>query len=158
MPRVARTAATSILILTLASFFSTINAQTDNSPFPQPTQLQPGPPLTNQEFVRILYQLPTHPEQRDRLMDDIRKRGIAFPITPGLRSLVATKSGNDSSLLHTLEEADRRRTNPTVATLPPEAASFELLERTRKATLGAADTMPDYLVKQQITRSHAFGQ
>jgi hypothetical protein len=148
----------SLLILCQGLALSLVHAQSDNSPFPQPTQLQQGPPLTNQEFVRMLYQLPTHPEQRDRLMDDIRKRGIAFPITPGLRSLVATKSGNDSSLLHTLEEADRRRSNPTVATLPPEAESYELLERTRKATLGAADTMPDYLVKQQITRSHAFGQ
>jgi hypothetical protein len=153
-----RLAAISLMLVAFAPFVSTVEAQSDNSPFPQPTQLQQGPPLTNQEFVRMLYQLPAHPEQRDRLMDDIRKRGIAFPITPGLRSLVATKSGNDSSLLHTLEEADRRRTNPTVATLPPEAESFELLERTRKATLGAAETMPDYLVKQQITRSHAFGQ
>lgn len=148
----------SLVFFALALFVSTAPAQTDNSPFPQPTQLQQGPPLTNQEFVKMLYQLPAHPEERDRLMDDIRKRGIGFPITPGLRSLVATKSGNDSSLIHTLEEADRRRTNPTVATLPPEAESFELLERTRQATLGAAETMPDYLVKQQITRSHAFGQ
>jgi hypothetical protein len=151
-------AATSLLILAAISFVSIANAQTDNSPFPQPTQLQQGPPLTNQEFVRMLYQLPAHPEQKERLMDDIRKRGIAFPITPGLRSLIATKSGNDSSLIHTLEEADRRRTNPTAATLPPEAEAIELLERTRKVTLGAAETMPDYLVKQQITRSRAFGQ
>ena len=147
-----------ILLTLLFPFVSTANAQSDNSPFPQPTQLQQGSPLTNQEFVKMLYQLPTHPEQRDKLMDDIRKRGIGFPITPGLRSLVATKSGNDPSLIHTLEEADRRRTNPAVATLPPEAEAMELLERTRTATLGAADTMPDYLVKQQITRSHAFGQ
>lgn len=151
-------AATSLLIVAAISFVSNISAQTDNSPFPQPTQLQQGPPLTNQEFVRMLYQLPAHPEQKERLMDDIRKRGIAFPITPGLRSLIATKSGNDSSLIHTLEEADRRRTNPTASTLPPEAEAAELLERTRKATLGAAETMPDYLVKQQITRSHAYGQ
>jgi hypothetical protein len=157
-PRTSRIAVISTIFLAVFVLFSTANAQTDNSPFPQPTQLQQGPPLTNQEFVRMLYQLPTHPEGRDKLMDDIRKRGIAFPITPGLRSLVATKSGNDTSLIHTLEEAGRRRTNPTVATLPPEAESYELLERTRKATLGAADTMPDYLVKQQITRSHAFGQ
>src|SRR4030095_7195423 len=146
------------MLVAFAPFVSTVEAQSDNSPFPQPTQLQQGPPLTNQEFVRMLYQLPTHPEQRDRLMDDIRKRGIAFPITPGLRSLIATKSGNDSSLIHTLEEADRRRTNPTVPTLPPETESSDLLARTRTATLGAAETMPDYLVKQQITRSHAFGQ
>lgn len=133
-------------------------AQTTGSPFPQPTQLQQGPPLTNQEFVRLLYQLPAHPEQREKLLNDIRKRGIAFPVTPGLRSLVATKSGNDPSIIRTLEEADRRRTNPTSATLPPEAEALELLERARKATLGAAETMPDYLVKQQITRSRAFGQ
>ena len=158
IPRIANTATTALLILILASFISGVNAQTDNSPFPQPTQLQQGPPLTNQEFVRLLYQLPAHPEERDRLLDDIRKRGIAFTITPGLRSLIATKSGNDASLIHTLEEADRRRSNPTVATLPPEAEASELLERTRTATLGAAETMPDYLVKQQITRSRAFGQ
>jgi len=136
----------------------TATAQTDNSPFPQPTELQQGPPLTNQEFVKLLYQLPQHPDQRAELEDQIRKRGICFPITPGLRSLIATKSGNDSSLMHTLEEAGRRRDNPTIATLPPAAEAEALLERARKATLGAAETMPDYLVKQNITRSHAFGQ
>ena len=146
-----------LVILAAASFIST-NAQTGNSPFPQPTELQLGPPLTNQEFVQMLYQLPSHPSQKEKLMDDIRKRGIAFPITPGLRSLIATKSGNDSSLIHTLEEAARRRENPVAAALPPAAESAELLERARKATLGAAETMPDYLVKQNITRSHAFGQ
>jgi hypothetical protein len=157
-PQLARLALILFSIVATLSSVSTISAQTDNSPFPQATQLQQGPPLTNQEFVRLLYQLQTNPGSRDRLMDDIRKRGIAFPITPGLRSLIATKSGNDSALIHTVEEADRRRANPSVATLPPEAEAAELLERTRTATLGAAETMPDYLVKQQITRSHAFGQ
>ena len=157
-PGTSRIVVISVIFFAVLALFSTASAQTDNSPFPQPTQLQQGPPLTNQEFVRVLYQLPANPGLRDKLMDDIRKRGIAFPITPGLRSLVATKSGNDSSLIHTLEEAARRRANPTVATLPPEAESFELLERTRQATLGATDTMPDYLVNQRITRSRAFGQ
>lgn len=129
----------------------------NNSPYPQPTELQQGPPLTNQEYVGLLYQLPKHPEERDRLIDQIRRRGIAFPITPGLLSLTATKSGNDSLLRHTLVEADRRRSNPTAASLPPSPEGPELLERTRKATLGAAQRMPDYLVKQQITRSRAFG-
>lgn len=106
----------------------------------------------------MLYQLPNHPDLRTRIIDDIRKRGIAFPLTPGLRSLVATKSGNDSSIIRTLEEAVRRKENPVIASLPPSAEGLELLERTRKATLGAAEQMPDYLVKQQIIRSHAFGQ
>ena len=155
--QILRPAVISLLVFGGASFREA-NAQTDNSPFPPATELQQGAPLTNQEFVRLLYQLPQHPEQRDQLEDQIRKRGIGFPITPGLRSLVATKSGNDSSLIHTLEEADRRRANPSVATLPPMAEATELLERTRKATLGAAEKMPDYLVKQNIIRSHAFGQ
>ena len=79
------------------------SGQTGGSPFPQPTDLQQGAALTNQEFVRLLYQLPGHPEQRADLEDQVRKRGIAFAITPGLRSLIATKSGNDASLIHTLE-------------------------------------------------------
>jgi hypothetical protein len=151
-----------VVILTLLAIciasFSTAYAQTTDTPFPQTTELQQGPPLTNQEFVQLLYQLPRHPEQKDKLVDDIRKRGIAFPLTDGLRSLVATKSGNDATLQRTLAEADRRRANPVAATLPPSSEGMELLERARKATLGAAETMPDYLVKQQITRSHAYGQ
>jgi hypothetical protein len=147
-----------LLFTIAAAGLSAVYAQTDSGPFPAPTQLQQGPPLTNDEFVKRLYQIPTHPDENDKLIDDVRKRGIAFAITPGLRSLIATKS-RDVSLLHTLEEANRRRENPTVATpLPPLAETNALLEQARKATLGAAETMPDYLVKQQITRSHAFGQ
>jgi hypothetical protein len=134
-----------------------VRAQTDNTPFPQATELQQGSPLTNQEFVRLLYQLPAHPEGRDALVDEIRKRGIGFQLTSGLRSLAATKSGNDATLLHTLDEAERRRLNPTAAVRPSIAEANELLERARKATLGATEKMPDYLVKQQITRARAFG-
>ena len=156
---IARTAFILFCFLAATASIPGAYAQTENTPFPQPSQLQFGPPITNEEFVKRLYQLPSNPAESDKLIDDIRKRGIGFTITPGLRSLIATKSGNNGSLLHTLEEANRRRTNPTVATpLPPLAETNELLERARKATLGAADTMPDYLVKQQITRSHAFGQ
>ncbi len=114
--------------------------------------------MTNQEFVQLLFQLQKHPETKDKLNDDIRKRGIAFPLTDGLRSLVATRSGNDAALQRTLAEADRRRSNPVAAALPPASEGVELLERTRKATLGASETMPDYIVKQQITRARAFGQ
>jgi hypothetical protein len=144
-----------LAVLTLSGLSA--RAQDGSSPFPQATDLKQGPPLTNQEYVAMLYQLPVHPEGRNRLIDLIRKRGIGFPITPGLLSLTATKSGNDSLLRHTLEEANRRRLDPTSATLPSSAEALDLLERTRKATLGAAERMPDYLVKQQITRSRALG-
>src|SRR5258706_5341507 len=122
------------IVFLLASFSSSY-AQTSDAPFPQATELQQGPPLTNQEFVQLLYQLPKHPEAKDKLVDDIRKRGIAFPLTDGLRSLVATKSGNDVTLQRTLVEADRRRANPVAAALPKTTERFDLFEQTRQGTL-----------------------
>jgi len=114
-------------------------------------------PLTSKEFVTLLYQLPAHPDRRDEIIEEIRRRGINFPLTDGMRSLVATKSGSDPLLRRTLEEAERRRVNPTASALPPESEGNELLERTRNATLAAADAMPDFMVKQLIKRSEAFG-
>ena len=122
-----------------------------------PLYAQDLKPLTNQEFVSLLYKLPRNPEMRDELIEQIRKRGIAFPLTDGMRSLVATKSGNDSVLRRTLEEAERRRVNPTASTLPSETEGNELLERTRNVTLAAANAMPDFVVKQIIRRSVAYG-
>jgi hypothetical protein len=123
-----------------------------------PLSAQELKPFTSKEFVTLLYQLPRSPEMRDELIDQIRKRGIGFPLTDGMRSLVATKSGNDSLLRRTLEEAERRRVNPKASTLPSENEGIELLERTRNVTLAAANAMPDFIVKQIIRRSVAYGQ
>jgi hypothetical protein len=114
-------------------------------------------PLTNQELVKLLYQLERSPQMRDEIVDEIRKRGIAFQLTSGMRSLVATKSGNDALLRRTIEEAERRRVNPTASTLPNETEGQELLARTRNVTLAASNAMPDFLVKQIIKRSVAYG-
>lgn len=114
-------------------------------------------PLTSQEVVSLLYQLPRHPDMRDEIIEEIRKRGIGFQLTDGMRSLVATKSGNDSLLRRTLEEAERRRVNPAGSALPPSAEANDLLERTRNVTLAAANAMPDFLVKQIIKRFVAYG-
>jgi len=114
-------------------------------------------PLTSQEVVSLLYQLQRNPDTRDELIEQIRKRGIGFPLTDGMRSLVATKSGNDALLRRTLEEAERRRVNPTASALPSETEGHELLERTRNVTLAAANAMPDFLVKQIIKRFIAYG-
>lgn len=114
-------------------------------------------PLTNKEVVTLLYQLQRNPETRDEVVEEIRKRGIGFQLTDGMRSLVATKSGNDSLLRRTLEEAERRRVNPAASTLPSETEGNQLLERTRNVTLAAAGAMPDFLVKQIIKRSVAYG-
>lgn len=122
-----------------------------------PVSAQDSKPLTSKEIVSLLYQLPRNPQMRDEIIDEIRKRGIGFPLTDGMRSLIATKSGNDSLLRRTLEEAERRRVNPTASTLPSETEGSELLERTRNVTLAAANAMPDFIVKQLIRRSVAYG-
>ena len=124
---------------------------------PFAVQAQDPKPLTNQEFVTLLYKLPRNPDMRDEIIEEIRKRGIGFPLTDGMRSLVATKSGNDSLLRRTVEEAERRRVNPTASALPSEGEGNELLERTRNVTLAAANAMPDFIVKQIIKRSIAYG-
>lgn len=117
----------------------------------------PDTPLTSREVVALVYQLPKYPSKRDEIVEEIRRRGIGFPLTPGMRSLVATKSGNDPVLRRTLEEAERRRVNPVASALPTEAEGNELLSRARTATLLATEAMPDFIVKQLIRRSRAFG-
>ena len=125
-------------------------------PLPGLAQTQQAP-LTSREVVSLVYQLPKHPELRDEVVEEIRKRGIGFPLTDGMRSLVATKSGSDALIRRTLEEAERRRVNPTASARPPDAEAQDLLDRTRTATLAAAAAMPDFLVKQLIKRSYAYG-
>ena len=120
-------------------------------------QRQP-PPLTNAEFLALVRQLPQRPGLKDQLVGEIRRRGIGFTLNSGLRAFVATKSGNDEELRRVLEEAERRFLNPKEATpLPPEAETADLLARARAATLEATAQMPDFVVKQLITRATALG-
>lgn len=114
-------------------------------------------PLTSQELVRLVYQLPKHPELRDEVVNEIRQRGIGFPLTDGMRSLVAAKSGSDAVLRRTLDEAERRRANPKTESLPATGESDELLRLTTNVTLAAANAMPDFIVRQLIKRSVAYG-
>ena len=118
---------------------------------------QPGAPLTSQELVKLVYQLPKHPEKRDEVVEEIRRRGIGFELTSGLRGLVATKSGNDMLLRRTLEEAERRRLDPVTAAPPAAAETAQVLEQARKVTLAAAGGLPDFVVKQLVTRAEALG-
>ncbi len=114
-------------------------------------------PLTSPELVRLVYQFHDYPQRRDEIIGEIRQRGLGFPLTSGLRSVIATKSGNDATLRRTIEEAERRRVNPTLARPPSEAESADILAKTRTATLASVDAMPDFVVKQLITRSIALG-
>ncbi len=113
-------------------------------------------PLTQSEYVKMLYDLQKNPGRRDELIGAIRKRGIGFELNDGLRGLTRTKSKNDGELQRTLEESERRRQNPNTAQLPSEKESAQVLTKTRENTLAAVDEMPDFVVKQQIQRSAAY--
>jgi hypothetical protein len=116
-----------------------------------------GSPISREEFVQYLYELPKNPQRKERLIEQVRSRGIAFDLTSGMKSLVATKSGNDAVLRRTLEEAARRRANPTAATPVTEQEARTVLEKAKAATNQASSDMPDFVVKQLITRSYALG-
>ncbi len=116
----------------------------------------PQKPLTQAEYVRMLYAVEKNPGKKDELVEAVRKRGIGFQLTDGLRSLTTSKSRNDIDLRRTLEEAARRKENPTAAKLPSEKEAAEVLSKSREATLAAVEEMPDFVVKQQIARSAAY--
>ena len=135
----------SVATFVLMSFIAS-NAQTKEAP------------LTNQELVKLLYQLPKLPDKKQEVIELVRRRGIGFPLTDGMLGIAASKSGNDATLRRTLQEAERRRVNPVTAALPSEAEALELLARTRAATHAATEAMPDFVVKQLVTRSYALGR
>ena len=93
-------------------------------------------PLTQSEYVKMLYDAEKSPSAKQDLMDALRRRGIGFELTNGLRSLTTSKSRNDAELKRTLEEAERRRKNPSTAELPSEKEASEFIEKTRTNTLG----------------------
>lgn len=113
-------------------------------------------PLTQTEYVQMLYGLQKNPGNKADIVDALRKRGIDFTLTDGIRSLTRSKSANDDELKRALEEADRRRQNPVAAKLPTDADAASILEKTRSNTLAAVEDMPDFVVKQQIQRSAAY--
>lgn len=113
-------------------------------------------PLTQAEYVKMLYGLQKDPGGKAQIIEALRKRGIDFVVTDGVRSLTRSKGANDDELKRALEEAGRRRENPTAAQLPSSKESADLLANATKKTLEAVDEMPDFVVKQQIQRSAAY--
>ncbi len=117
---------------------------------------QAAKPLTQDEYVKMLYASERDQSKKDELIESIRRRGIGFVLTSGLKGLTATKSRNDAELKRTLEEADRRRENPNVGQLPGASEIAKLINETRRNTLAAVEEMPDFVVKQRIKRSAAY--
>jgi hypothetical protein len=113
-------------------------------------------PITQTDYVRMLYTLQKNPSGKAAIIEALRRRGIDFAVTDGLRGLTRSKGGNDEELKQALEEAGRRRENPEAAKLPSAKESAEILEKTRANTLAAINEMPDFVVKQLISRSAAY--
>ena len=113
-------------------------------------------PLTQPEFVKMLNALATDPGLKADIITALRKRGIDFAVTDGIRSYARTKGANDDELKRALEEAGRRQKDPAGAQLPSPKEANDLLAKTTKNTLDAVGDMPDFVVKQQIQRSAAY--
>ncbi len=113
-------------------------------------------PVTQTEYVKMLYSLQKNPGGAAAIVDALRRRGINFPLTDGLRSLTRSKSSNNEELKRTIEEAERRRQNPDITKLPSVKDADTILEKTRENTLALLADMPDFVVKQLITRSEAY--
>jgi hypothetical protein len=113
-------------------------------------------PVSQSEYVRLLYQLERDASVKSQLIESLRKRGIDFEVTDGLRGLTVSKSRGDAELRRTLEEAGRRRADPKAAVLPSPDEFNSLITKAREASLGALEEMPDFVVRQQIQRSIAF--
>lgn len=120
------------------------------------TAPQTQKPLTQAEYVKLLYDLEKNPRKREEVVEAVRKRGIGFVVTDGIKGLTTTKSRNDAELKSALEEAARRRENPTASQLPSEKESAEVLAKAREANLAAIDEMPDFVVKQLISRAIGY--
>lgn len=113
-------------------------------------------PLTQAEYVQLLYGIERRSVNKSEVVDALRRRGIGFALNDGIRSLTRSKGANDDELKRALEEAERRRKDPEGTRLPTALETVGLIDKTRRKTLDAVGEMPDFVVKQQIQRSEAY--
>lgn len=113
-------------------------------------------PLTQAEYVQLLYGIERRSVNKSEVVDALRRRGIGFALNDGIRSLTRSKGANDDELKRALEEAERRRKDPEGTRLPTVLETAGLIDKTRRKTLDAVGEMPDFVVKQQIQRSAAY--
>src|SRR4030095_15446874 len=113
-------------------------------------------PLTQAEYVKMLYALDKDFGTRSGVVEALRRRGIDFIVTDGLRSLTRSKGRNDDELKRAFEQAGRRRAGGIVAKPLSDKESAAVIEQARSKTLEAVAEMPDFVVKQQIQRAIAY--
>lgn len=112
--------------------------------------------MTQPEYVKMLYALQKNPGGKQDIIAALRRRGIDFAVTDGIRSLTRSKAANDEELRRALEEAGRKRSNPELARLPDQKEADAILAKARENNLAAVKDMPDFVVKQLIARSEAY--
>ena len=113
-------------------------------------------PLTQAEYVKMLYSLQKAPSGKADIIDALRRRGIAFVLTDGIRGLTRSKGANDEELKRALEEAERRRRDPEGSRMPAPSEVEGFIEKARAKNLEVVEEMPDFVVKQLITRYGAY--
>ena len=113
-------------------------------------------PLSQAEYVQLLYKLERRAATKEDVIEALRKRGIGFVLTDGVRGLTRSKGANDDELKRALEEAERRRKDPEGSKVPTQLEVAGIIDKTRRKTLEAVEEMPDFVVKQQIQRSASF--
>ena len=113
-------------------------------------------PLTQAEYVKLLYGLEKNPSTKADIIDALRRRGIGFELTDGVRGLTRSKGKNDDELKRALEEAGRRRQNPEASKLPSPSETAGFIEKARERAMETVQEMPDFVVKQLITRAAAY--
>jgi len=113
-------------------------------------------PLTQAEYVKMLYALDKDFSGKADIVVALRTRGIDFAVTDGVRSLTRSKGRNDDELKRALEEAGRRKSGGVAAKPLSEKEAADVITKTRTKTLEAVAEMPDFVVKQQIQRSAAY--
>lgn len=113
-------------------------------------------PMTQTEYSKMIFGLKKGEITKDAIIEALRKRGIGFVLTDGVRGFTRSNSGNDEELKRTLEEAGRRQKDPEGTKLPNTAEADQLLEKAKTETSVAIEQMPDFVVKQIISRSEAY--
>src|SRR5262245_58001422 len=78
-------------------------------------------PLSQAEYVKMLYALQKSPNTKADIIAALRSRGIDFVVNEGVRGLTRSKTGNDEDIRRALDEADRRRQNPELGKVPNKA-------------------------------------
>ena len=81
-------------------------------------------PLTQAEYVKMLYSYQKNPGTKTDILDALRKRGVDFEVNDGVLGLTRSKTANDEDIRSALEEAGRRHANPEAAKLPTGSLSW----------------------------------